>query len=143
MLKIYYLLLKHYEGDLEGEKRWLLISQSIFAFSFFLRSVLIVLVLNNHWVAFVRDYPGQGQLSGWILLPLQFIIIDILPYSVLASAHWFNSAKRLEQAYLKSESASTQNEGGSQLDQIWSETGSLQAEKHQMMASSPLMVKYV
>ena len=60
MLKIYYLLLKNYQGDLEGEKRWLLISQSIFAFSFFLRSILIVLVLYGHWVAFVRDYPVQS-----------------------------------------------------------------------------------
>lgn len=60
MLRIYYLLLKNYQGDLEGEKRWLLISQSIFAFSFFLRSILIVLVLYGHWVAFVRDYPGQS-----------------------------------------------------------------------------------
>ena len=60
MLKIYYLLLKNYQGDLEGEKRSLLISQSIFAFSFFLRSILIVLVLYGHWVAFVRDYPAQS-----------------------------------------------------------------------------------
>ena len=98
MLKIYYLLLTHFKGDLEREKRWLVFSQSIFAISFFIRACLIIAVMRNKWIAFVRDYPENGDSFLWAMLPMQFVIYDIVPYMTLIASHWYNSTQRQKQA---------------------------------------------
>ena len=137
MLKIYYLLLNHFEGDLEKEKSWLVFSQSIFAISFFIRSCLILAVVNHKWIAFVRDYPDQGSLAGWAMLPLQFFVYDIVPYATLIVSHCPKKSKRRKNGTLNSESQTSNNSEGS----ICNPTDRSSLHENQLHSNDLLMEK--
>ena len=53
---LYCIIIKNFKGDLDREYRLLVICQSIFAISFVIRVILIMLVLYNKWIDFTSDY---------------------------------------------------------------------------------------
>mmetsp|Transcript_47437 Transcript_47437/g.62764 ORF Transcript_47437/g.62764 Transcript_47437/m.62764 type:complete len:294 (+) Transcript_47437:1-882(+) len=91
MGSLYTIIFKHFKGDLDREYRLLVICQSIFALSFIVRSILIILVANCDWVDFPRDYPDpKGDTALWVMFVFQFLIYNFVPYMTIVGLHWFN-----------------------------------------------------
>ena len=91
LFKLYYIIAKNFKNDLSRERKQLLIYQSIFGVTFMLRVYIIIVVVEDNWVDFMRDYPdnmkGKSQTA---MLPLQFMLYDFLPYMTLIFMHWQN-----------------------------------------------------
>ena len=105
---------KTFTNELNREMVELLISQSIFVFTFLIRTGLIFAVKADEWVDFNRDYPDhmEGHATATAMFPLQFIVYNILPYATLMLLHYFNYKPKneLEAKQIHSESySSTRN----------------------------------
>lgn len=86
-----HIIQKSFTDELNKETRQLLLSQSIFVLTFLLRCCLIVLVIENLWIDFSRDYPdGMTKKGSTAMFPLQFFIYNIVPYNTLAFMHYQN-----------------------------------------------------
>ena len=59
---------------------------AIFVTGFLIRFILIIAVNRQLWVSFTRDYPDEMTISR--MLPAQFVIYNIIPYSTLVYLHW-------------------------------------------------------
>ena len=106
---LYFVIIKHFKGSLDREYGLLVRCQSVLAFGYLLRFILVILCDADIWIEFTRDYPNcmsnnvECQSMDiktnflWAALPLQFIIYAIIPYLTIIIAHWQN-AKFSEQA---------------------------------------------
>ena len=72
--------------------------------------------MQSKWIAFVRDYPNHGSRAGWAMLPLQFIIYDIVPYATLIVSHCPKKPKQRRNGTQKTESQTSNNSQGSVCD---------------------------
>ena len=94
MIMLYTIILRHFQGDLNREYGLTVACQSALAVSFITRCVLIGLVDIGLWVDFNRDYPdAKGTPLTWAMLPLEFILYNIIPYMMLLCAHWYNATR--------------------------------------------------
>ena len=85
---LFWTIEKNFSSDLDRERKYLLICQSVFVISFTIRLVLIIWVSENDWVDFTRDYPNKMHVTS--MLSLQFIIYNIVPYTTLIYLHYRN-----------------------------------------------------
>ena len=81
---------RDFSSDLNQERKQLVICQSIFVGSFLIRFALIVVVQNEDWVDFSRDYPSNMNPVTTVFLPLQFTLYNVLPYATLMYQHYNN-----------------------------------------------------
>ena len=88
---LYCVILKHFKGDLDREYGIVVRCQSVLATSYIIRCILIVLVNENVWIDFNRDYPTRGTPFTWAMLPFEFIIYNVVPYMTIMFAHWYNA----------------------------------------------------
>lgn len=55
----------------------------------------MIFVETNNWVIFVRDYESSSNTDIgnflWAMEELQFLLYNILPYTILIITHWFNA----------------------------------------------------
>ena len=54
-----------------------------------IRTVLISVVITDHWIDFTKDYP-EMHIPQTVFLPLQFSIYNVLPYTTLMYQHYVN-----------------------------------------------------
>ena len=91
---LYCIIAGNFKDDLDKEYKLLVVCQTIFAVSFFIRVVLITLVSAHKWIDYTRDYfvPDQNYGKGyWVMFPMQFVIYNFIPYMTIICFHWYNS----------------------------------------------------
>ena len=76
------------------ERRRIIISQSIFVVGFITRAILIIVLIEGGWVDFTRDYPYKIDLPRCFVG--QFIVYNVIPYSVMIYMHWKSFKKPSE-----------------------------------------------
>jgi amino acid transporter len=89
----------NFKGDVGKQRMQLLVCQSIFVVGFMIRVILIICVQYKKWDDFTTDYPNEMHYPA--LVPLQFMLYNILPYMALIYLHMTN----LKQESLDDESS--------------------------------------
>ena len=67
-------------------------------FTFLLRVSLVGAVTFEKWVDFTRDYPNHmPNTFTTVMLPMQFLIYNFVPYLTLMLMHYRNFEPQIEQ----------------------------------------------
>ena len=142
LILLYCVILKYFKGELDREYRLLVACQSVLAVGYILRFALIILVINNNWIDFTRDYPNRSTSKAdnfqWAALPLQFTVYAIIPYMTIILAHWRNAGSSDRTELDRSRVSANISET---LDGI--HTSSIESFSNIKQSDHSLMVKYV
>ena len=66
MIYLYCIIAGNFKDDLDREYKLLVVCQTIFAVSFFIRVILISLVSAHKWIDYTRDYFNPDQNYGTV-----------------------------------------------------------------------------